>query len=130
MPHRWSLFLFILIAVAACGQGAATRMPRAAPNPNGCYVILYARAQFVGQVDLLDGPVRLGTLDHLSQTTNENWKHRIRSLRVGRAATLKAYTGPEFEGDVQQFAAGTQHPSLDQRFSARIESLDLTCDQP
>lgn len=129
MPRWWLLFVFILIAVAACGHGAATRMPRA-PNPNGCYVILYAQAQFVGEVDLLDGPVRLGTLDHLSQTTNENWKHRIRSLRVGRAATLRAYTGPEFKGDVQQFATGTQHPSLDQRFSGRIESLDLTCDQP
>ena len=100
-----------------------------APNPNGCYVTLYARPKFEGEADLVNGPVRWATLDRLSQTNNENWHNRIRSLRMGRAATLKAYSERQFAGDVREFGPGTERQSLD-RLSGHIQSLDLTCERP
>jgi hypothetical protein len=128
MQQRWSLFLVILVGLSACQHGAVY-VPLRAPNPNGCYVTLFAKPRFAGEADLVNGPLRWATLDRLSQTNSESWNNRIRSLRVGRAATLKAYTKPQFAGDARQFGAGTAHASLD-RFSGHIQSLELTCDRP
>ena len=124
--RRVSLAFISLILMTASGCGHPPVIPLHAPNPNGCYVILYAEPKFAGQADLVNGPFRWAKLDHLSQTNIENWDNRIRSLRLGSAATLKAYTKPDFTGDMRQFAPGTAHPSLDV-LSGHVQSLDLIC---
>ena len=119
------LIALLLIAVWGCRHPPAHTSLRA-PNPNGCYVVLYAEPKFAGQADLVNGPFRWGTLDHRSETNTANWHNRIRSLRLGSTATLKAYTKPDFTGDMRQFAPGTAHPSLD-ALSGHVQSLDLVC---
>ena len=98
-----------------------------APNPNGCYAIVYEEASFGGAGDVLNGPVQLPRLDRVTDTNQENWRRRIRSLRVGPAATVTAYLETAFKGRSRQFGPATEHARLDDVFFARIQSLDVTC---
>jgi hypothetical protein len=120
------LRLAILTLTAVAGAGCARtelRVGRPAPNPNGCYVMVYDQPGFRGVGDLWNGPGRWATLDGLRQTNQEGWRNRIRSLRVGSAATVTVYTDANFKGESRQFA----HPHLDPTFSGRIESVQLAC---
>src|SRR5687767_4413438 len=110
-------------------RASLTVQPRA-PNPNGCYVIVYERPDYQGAGEVLNGPLRLSSLERLSETNEENWRNRIRSLRVGNSAAVTAYVDPAFAGDSRQFTAGTAQPRLEVALSGRIESLELACRQP
>jgi hypothetical protein len=121
------LAILPLLASTAC---ATSYLPPAlrAPSPSGCYVIVYERPNFEGAGDVLKGPARFPSLEHLSQTNNENWRNRIRSLRLGAAATLTAYTDRGFEGEARRFPSRTEQPRLEPAFAGRIQSLEVTCD--
>jgi hypothetical protein len=88
--------ILLLIAGAACTHAPAYVSLRA-PNPNGCYVIVHDRVSFGGTGDVFNGPGRWPRLERLLQTNEESWRNRIRSLRVGRAATLTVYAEEDFE---------------------------------
>ena len=115
-----------LLALANCAR-PVTRSELPAPNPNGCYAIVYDRPLFAGARDLLNGPAQLAGLDQLPNTIAPTWRSRIRSLRVGPRATVKAYDERAFTGHSQQFAAGSEHPRLEEPLSARIQSLEMAC---
>jgi hypothetical protein len=118
--------LTLLAASTACAHAAPPARLRA-PNPNGCYAVVYERPMFEGAGDVLNGPERLPTLEQLVQTNQETWRRRIRSLRVGPAAIVTAYTEAAFKGESRQFRAESEHRQLEQALSARIESLDIMC---
>jgi hypothetical protein len=124
------LFRLGAVMVATVAVGCA-RPPRSvslpAPNPNGCYVIVYEHADFRGVVDVFNGPARWPTLDDLQGMNLESWRNRIRSLRVGSAATVSAYSDRAFRGQSQRFEPGSEHPRLPAGLSARIEALGLSC---
>jgi hypothetical protein len=115
-----------LLVLTGCAQPVPYRGLRA-PNPNGCYAIVYEQPSFGGAGDVLNGPARLPGLEQVPETNHTNWRRRIRSLRVGGAAAVTAYVDAAFKGRSQQFGPGTEHPQLDPALSARIQSLDLTC---
>jgi hypothetical protein len=115
-----------LLALAGCAHPASGTRLRA-PNPNGCYAIVYEKPSFEGAGDVLNGPERLPILERLSQTNETNWRERIRSLRVGPAATVTAYVETGFKGYSRQLGPGTEHPQLEQALSARIQSLEVAC---
>jgi hypothetical protein len=118
--------LFIAITLTSCG-GPPARVQLPAPNPGGCYVIVYDRPEFHGMGDVWNGPGRWSSLEVLRHTRPDGWRNRIRSLRVGRAATVTVFTESDFRGESSEFAAQTDHAHLDQRFSGRIQSLQLSC---
>ena len=118
--------LVALSAFAGCAH-PETRIPLRAPDPNGCYVIVYERPLFAGAGDVLNGPARLSTLERLPNTNQANWQRRIRSLRVGARATVRAFAETSFKGHSQRFDPGTPHPQLQQTLSAHIESLEVAC---
>ena len=118
------------LAVTGCADNpkpAVTALR--APNPNGCYVMVYDQPEFRGAGDVFNGPARWASLEGLLQTNERNWRERIRSLRVGQTATLTVYAAPGFNGDSRQFPSGSEHPRLDPALSARIESLEFICSQ-
>jgi hypothetical protein len=117
--------MFALMVSTGCAHPAPPPLP--APNPNGCYVIVYEREQFRGARELLNGPARLTTLRQLSETNEPNWENRIRSLRVGTTAIVTVYVEPAFKGQSQRVGPETQHARLGESFSARIRSLELAC---
>jgi hypothetical protein len=118
--------LLVFIVVASCGR-PPVRVQLPAPNPNGCYVMVFDQPEFRGIGDVWNGPGRWSTLESLRQTRPDGWRNRIRSLRVGSAATVTVYTDPDFRGASRQFAAETDHPQLDAAISGQIKSLQLVC---
>jgi hypothetical protein len=118
--------LLTLCAFAGCAV-PVTRTAVRAPNPNGCYAIVYERPLFEGAADVVNGPALLATLTRLRTTNEATWQRRIRSLRVGAAATVRAYADTGFKGHSERFAPATEHPQLDQALSARIQSLEVAC---
>jgi hypothetical protein len=125
-----SVRLLILMAavVTSCAR-PPMRVGLPAPNPNGCYVMMYERPEFQGVGDVLNGPGRWATLVGLSRTNEENWRNRIRSLRTGDAADVTVYTTRDFTGESGRFQPGTDHARLNTTLSGRIESLQLACRQ-
>ena len=119
-----------LLPLAGCAH-PVTHQALRAPNPNGCYAIVYEQPSFGGTGDVLNGPAHLTSLAQVPGTNAGNWHKRIRSLRVGASATVTVYVEPAFKGRSQQFGPAKEHPRLDQRLSARIQSLDVACiDRP
>jgi hypothetical protein len=116
----------ILIASAGC-----SRPPRhaglPAPDPGGCYVIVYEQPEFRGIRDVLNGPGRWPVLEELRQTNERSWQNRIRSLRIGKTATVTVYTDSDYTGDSKQFDPSSEHPRLERTISGQIESLQIRC---
>jgi hypothetical protein len=121
-----------LVVVALIGTaGCASRPSRVglglpAPNPNGCYVLVYDRPDWQGAGVVLNGPDRWFSLERL-RLDEEDWRNRIRSIDVGPAATVTVYTDPVFRGVSRKFGPKSRLARLDRELSARIDSLDLTC---
>jgi hypothetical protein len=123
----------VLLIIAAMAIGAcASRAPRIgthAPNPNGCYVMLFRGPAFTAQSDLLNGPGNWTRLDNLIDTHHRQWSNEIRSLRVGDHATVVAYKDRNYRGESARFTAGTEYPELPRQLAADIESLQIACSQ-
>ena len=122
----WLCGIWLLGAIAGCGAREVALAPRA-PNPNGCYALIFDQPTFLGAGDVINGPVRWPTLTNIPETQQATWDDRIRSLRVGPAATLTVYTEREFKGQSREFAAGTEISQLDSAPSSSIKSLALVC---
>ena len=98
-----------------------------APNPSGCYVMLFEEPGFRSNNDVLNGPGEWASLDGLTETNHARWANRIRSVRVGGTARVTAFTGARIEGQSETYAPETEVPALDQALSANIESLSIDC---
>jgi hypothetical protein len=118
--------LLVLILAAGCGR-PTVRVQLPAPNPNGCYVMVFEQPEFRGIGDVWNGPARWSSLDGLRQTRADGWRNRIRSLRIGSAAAVTVFTDVDFRGLSRRFAADSDHAQLENTFSGRIESLELSC---
>lgn len=125
-----TIYRFILGCVAAASVSCTPTVHNIglrAPNPNGCYAVVYDQDQFEGAADLFNGPARFASLKSLSQANYANWHNRIHSIRVGPAATVTMYEGPSFTGSSTQFAASTEHAAIAPRLSGRVQSFELAC---
>jgi hypothetical protein len=125
---RLALGVALLIA-GACGS-TPLRIPMRSPNPNGCYVMLFEGRGFESYADVLNGPNKWARLEGLKETNYASWADRIRSLRVGAAATVTAFTEPGFRGSNEQYRPESQHADLSPEISANIESLEIACVRP
>jgi hypothetical protein len=125
MVLRLGAAVLLVIAAACARPPRPSGLP--APNPNGCYVIVYEQQDFMGIGDVFNGPARWPTLGDLRGMNLESWRNRIRSLRVGNVATLTAYSDRLFMGQSQRFDSSSDHPRLSDGLSGRIESLALAC---
>jgi hypothetical protein len=118
--------IMALVLLPACAHPVTPQRLRA-PNPNGCYAIVYEQPSFEGNGDVLNGPARLADLEQIPGTNQTNWHKRIRSLKVGPAASVTAFVETGFRGRFRQFGPDTDDSQLDPLFSARIQSLDIGC---
>src|SRR5687768_16908455 len=126
---RWCngiVFAILLASALACGS-APPRLPMRAPNPNGCSVTIFAQPGIAPAPDVWNGPGKWPSLETLRETNHSSWTNRIRSLRVGPAATVTAFTQPKFAGQSEQYPAGAAHPMLTPPFSTTIQSLEIAC---
>ena len=121
----------LVIALTAASSLACASAPPAmlmhAPNPNGCYLMLFERPGFEGANDVLNGPGKWASLEQLRETNNGRWVNRVRSLRVGATATVTVFTQPAFGGPSQRYEPGTDAVGLTPNLAARIQSIDIAC---
>jgi hypothetical protein len=120
--------LAIMILAAGVWSGCASRAPIAhasAPEPTGCFVEVFEKEDFTGPRDFINGPAKHWHLRELP--FRANWHRRIRSLRVGPAATVLLWAKEGFEGDPLKFGPDRNHPRLPPGFGGTIASLQIEC---
>ena len=105
-------------AIAPIGSGTM-------PDPGGCYVLVYDRAQFMGVREFINGPRKYPTLTDLPFRVN--WRQRIRSADIGPRASVTMWADAIYKGASETFAPGTKHPVLFGALNGRVESMDVTC---
>jgi hypothetical protein len=118
----------LLILIATLSPACAGRSPIAhlsAPNPTGCFVEVFENENFAGPRDFINGPAKHWQLKNLP--FHANWHERIRSVRVGPAATVLLWAKEGFEGDPLKFGPDRNHPRLPGEFSGKIASLEIGC---
>ena len=120
------IVLLSCLAMVACGS-PPLRVDMRAPNPNGCYVMLFEGTEFAASSDVLNGPGQWASLDGLAETNHARWGNRIRSVRVGGAARVTAFTGARFQGQSETYAPESNVTALNGALSANIESLSIQC---
>jgi hypothetical protein len=123
--------LAVLAAAMLSSACIGRRSPIAhssAPDPSGCFVEVFAQEEMKGPRDFINGPAKYWKLDELP--FGADWHNRIRSLRVGPAATLILWTRQGFEGESIRLGPDRNHPRLLEDFRSKIASLAIGCHQP
>ena len=117
-----------LIAVLIAGPACAARPQdpqRTMPSPEGCFVQIWDAPRFTGMQDVINGPRGYANLRDLPG--GRLWNDRIRSARVGPAATAMVWSDENFQGASLRLSANNEYPLLPQEFAGRIESMDIMC---
>jgi len=121
----------ILIAVLLGGSASeVTSSPGQAPNPSGCFVYVYEKADYLGEKTVLNGPARFRTLNRSLSASGPGWDNRIRSVKLGETAILTVFNEPSFGGRSARFASGSVHSQLDPALAGHIQSAVLECSGP
>ena len=115
----------LCLGAMGCAARAVNSRGGAMPDPGGCYVEVYDQPEFMGAREFINGPARHATLNVLP--FRADWRHRIRSARVGPDATVTAWVDEGFQGAFVTWNAESSYPLLSPAFSGEVESLDVTC---
>jgi hypothetical protein len=124
MTRPLAILILALLTPSTPGRSAPLSQ---APNPNGCFVYVYDSVEFSGARYVFNGPARFRTLNRTLSTGELGWDNRIRSLRVGEAATFTVFTETSFSGRSTRFTPGTAHPQLLPAFAGHIQSAVVEC---
>ena len=130
-PIVRTYILGIVIASAGCGAPSRPALSTGspAPNPNGCYVMVFDQPTFGGRGDVFNRSGRWASLRQIAETRERSWHNRIQSVRTGFAATARFFTGPNFTGESMQLSPGTDRPEFEGRFAKEVASLEIGCDK-
>lgn len=115
----------VCLGAMACAAAPVNSRGGAIPDPGGCYVVVYDQPDFMGAREFINGPSRHAKLTVLP--FRADWRHRIRSARVGPDATVTAWVDEGFQGAFMTWNAESSYPRLSLAFSGEVESLDVTC---
>ena len=124
---RTGIVLVAILALAGCGARRSRIAHLTAPDPYGCYIEVFDDQHFRGERDFINGPVKHARLTE--RVLAASWRHRIRSLKVGPAATMTAWAAEGFEGVSLRLGPDRHHPRLTETFSGKIASLQIDCDR-
>ena len=90
---------------------------------NPCSVHLWDGKNFTDRDIVINGAGRYSNLRNLPGANNKDWGDEADSLKVGSAATVKAYKEENFKGTSVTYNPGTQQSKV----SEEPSSLDITC---
>lgn len=88
-----------------------------------CSVHLWDGKNFTDSDIVINGAGRYSNLRNLPGANGKDWGDEADSLKVGSAATLKAYKEENFQGSSVTYNPGTQHPKVNEEPS----SLEISC---
>jgi hypothetical protein len=117
----------VMASDAACRSAAPFDVPNQAtraPDPSGCYVRVFDTPDYRGANEYINGPARLNRLGSLAG--GQSWQKRIRSARVGPAATVTVWTGEQYGGQRWMMAEGS-YATLPAAFDKSISSMEIRC---
>ena len=90
---------------------------------NACSVHLWDGKNFTDSDIVINGAGRYSNLRNLPGANGKDWEDEADSLKVGSTATVKAYEEENFQGNVETYNPGTQHPKVNEEPS----SLEISC---
>lgn len=90
---------------------------------NPCSVHLWDGKNFTDSDIVINGAGRYSNLRNLPGANGKDWGDEADSLKVGAAATVKAYKEENFKGSSVTYNPGTQHPKV----SEEPSSLEIAC---
>lgn len=90
---------------------------------NPCSVHLWDGKNFTDSDIVINGAGKYSNLRNLPGANNKDWSDEADSLKVGSAATVKAYKEENFKGSSVTYNPGTQHPKV----SEEPSSLEIVC---
>lgn len=96
---------------------------RAAGGDPACSVHLWDGKNYTDSDIVVGGPGRFANLKDLPGANGKDWSDEADSLKVGARATVKAWKHKDFKGAARTYAAGSEHPRLDDE----PESLQISC---
>jgi hypothetical protein len=128
LVSRTTLIILVIAAAGCGGRSPDLNIQSPAPNPNGCYVMVFDQPFFGGVSDVFNRPGRWASLERLTDTREHSWRDRIRSVRTGSAATAKLFTNDNFAGESLQLSASTDRGQFEGQFATRVRSVEITCD--
>lgn len=117
-----ALCLFASLAIATQAS-AADRSAGSGANDPACSVHLWDGKNFSDSDIVIRGPGKFGNLRDLPGANGKDWNDEADSLKVGSAATVKAWKKKDFQGASQTYGPGSEHPKLDDEPS----SLEISC---
>lgn len=95
------------------------------PSPDGCYVRVWDQPRFAGTSDFINGPIQY---EHLGDLPNRrSWKDRIRSLTLGPAASVVAWSDEQFSGRSLLLTTDSREQGTFAALPVKIQSLDIRC---
>jgi len=95
------------------------------PHPDGCFVQVWDGARFTGTSQFVNGPRRYAKLNALPN--RDDWAKRIRSVQVGSAATVTAWTGENLSRASVVLRPDREYARLPLGFDRAIRSIDISC---
>lgn len=120
---RRALGVLALAAFASCAP--KPQFVKTMPHPDGCFVQVWEGAQFTGTSQFVNGPRRYSRLDALPH--RDDWAKRIRSVQVGPAATVTAWTGENLSRASVVLQPDHDYSRLPLGFDRAIQSIDISC---
>ncbi len=117
--------LLLAVLVTGCGARSSVLSIVTLPDPAGCYVLVFDAPNFVGERDFINGPAAYPSLSRLPN--GASWHRRIRSLRMGPSANMKAWAHEGYQGIPAAFGYDKSYPRLTPTFSGQIESAEISC---
>src|SRR5205809_666282 len=113
----WQRFSIVaILQVAACAH-PVTHPRLRAPNPNGCYAIVFEEPSFGGAGDVLNGPARLNGVDQVPGNESRELAQSDRQPASGPCRSRDGVRGHGIQGQITTFR--TRHGT------SATRSLDL-----
>jgi len=124
--RSWMTVVPVLTLTGCASASTSLVRGMTAPNPNGCYIQVFAGERLSGTAEFINGPVRYGTLAHLPN--GADWSGRIRSVAVGPAANVTIWTSENRNGKSMDLHLDSPYPILPTEFRGKVQSMELRCD--
>lgn len=115
----------LLLLSGACGAPRSRFAGMTMPSPDGCFVQVWDGPSFVGASDYMNGPSVYPSLRDLPG--GRLWQDRIRSAKVGPAASVTAWSDENLQGSTMRLVTDTEYPRLPEAMTAQIESMAVEC---
>lgn len=109
---------YLLVPIAQQGKDVSLK--------NGCWVRIFSEPNYTGDTLTLAGAV---AMPNMKGPFGINWSDRVRSIEVGKRATVHFYDNENFRDQDKHFEPGQKVPNVSKQlgFFDDFRSMKMTC---